>query len=286
MQRKSVYVSSLIVALFSFAGLMGCNVEGRWRQSVDGVPPVEDSVPAAGTPRAGGDAVSIADAHEVDLVETLLTHRNRYIETLRRLRQYYEEHGNAEKEAWARFELQGLARVQKFRYLLDAEVPSVALRPTEEIPEADALYEKGRDLMRRGGHGIPGIYRQDRMIEAAEVFRELIQRYPNSDKIDDAAFLCGEIHKEYLPGQEPIAIKWYERAWTWNPQTPHPARFQAAVIYDFRLHDRDRALELYREVLKHEAQHKGNVDFATRRIQELTGGATGSKTTNRTAGSR
>jgi TolA-binding protein len=117
------------------------------------------------------------------------------------------------------------------------------------------------------------------MVEAVGVFRELIERYPTSDKIDDAAFQLGQVHKEYLQDQEPIAVKWYERAWAWDPNTPHEPRFQAAVIYDYRLHDRDRALELYQLVLKDETPEQSsvnklarrtNVDFATRRIGELT----------------
>jgi tetratricopeptide (TPR) repeat protein len=221
---------------------------------------------------AGGVDISIVDAHEVDLVESVVDHRTRYQQTLRQLHGYYESHGQVDKARWAAFELNGFRGVKQFRYLLDAEVPTIALKPSEQLEEADALFEKGRELMRAGGHGVPGIYREDRMIEAAELFRELIQRYPNSDKVDDAAFLCGEIHKDYLPGQEEIAVSWYERAWTWNPQTDYPARFQAAVVFDYRLHDRARALELYRAAAEHEEAHQANARFATRRIQELTTG--------------
>jgi hypothetical protein len=39
------------------------------------------------------------------------------------------------------------------------------------------------------------------------------------------------------------------------------------------LHDRDRALELYRGVLEHETDNNSRVRFAARRISELTGGA-------------
>jgi hypothetical protein len=67
-----------------------------------------------------------------------------------------------------------------------------------------------------------------------------------------------------------LAVKWYERAWTWNPDTPHPARFQAAVVYDYRLHNRARALELYHAVLEHETADDKNARFATRRIGELS----------------
>ena len=138
------------------------------------------------------------------------------------------------------------------------------------IEEADALYKQGLDLMKKGGHGVPALFREEVMVEAAGVFRDLIKRFPTSDKIDDAAFMCGEIHKEYLPDQDLLAVKWYERAFQWDPDTPHPARFQAAVVYDIRLHDRDRALELYTHVINQETDIRSNVWYASQRIRELT----------------
>jgi hypothetical protein len=134
------------------------------------------------------------------------------------------------------------------------------------------MYARGQELMRKGGHGLPALYSQDLMLEALSTFVDLIRKYPSSDKIDDAAFWCGEIHKEYLKDQEPIAVKWYERAFTWDPNTPHPARFQAAVTYDFRMHDRARALELYRQVIEDEDNNRSNVSFAVTRVDQLTQG--------------
>ncbi|MCH8149982.1 MAG: hypothetical protein IH987_18725, partial [Planctomycetes bacterium] len=257
--------------------LAGCNVDGLWadgqaarraqRASLQGREVSDDVID-----------ISVADTQEVDLVEQLVMHRLAYRRTLANLRAYYEQHGYSHKELWASYEMDGLVSVKMFRYLMDAEIPSEDLRAQSSIPDADGLYEKGLALMRQGGHGVPVLYRQDKMVEAAKVFRTLIEDYPQSDKIDDAAFMCGEIHKEYLPGQERIAVRWYERAWTWNPQTPHAARFQAAVVYDYRLHDRDRALELYQAVLKDEVGDKSNVRFATRRIHELTTGDRSART--------
>lgn len=267
--ERSFVRYGLLVVLVGVGVLhVGCNIGGLWA----------DRQLPAGAQRANfggaGDDhsvdISVTDAQEVDLVEQLVTHRLAYRRTLANLRVYYERHGYAHKESWAAHELKGLNTVNMFRYLMDAEIPSEELRPQASIPEADALYEKGLELMTQGGHGVPALYRQDKMIQAAKVFRSLIESYPQSDKIDDAAFMCGEIHKEYLPGQERIAVRWYERAWTWDPETPHNARFQAAVVYDYRLHDRDRALELYQAVLKEESRDRSNVRFATRRIHELT----------------
>ncbi len=257
----------ILVAVLLGVGLYGCNVDPRWSTRFG----TRDSL----TGHGGKGAVDItaADEHEVDLVEAVAASRNAYHKNLKALFDYYSRNGYDAKRSWAAMELNGLRAVKKFGYLLDAEVPSGRLAAKDSIPEADKLYKQGVALMRRGGHGIPGIFRQDRMIEAAEVFRQMIHDYPTSDKIDDAAFLCGEIHKEYLEGQEPIAVKWYERAWTWDPHTPHPAKFNAAVTYDYRLHDRDRALELYHEVANDPDSTPANARFAVRRIEELTKGA-------------
>lgn len=258
-----------VACLLACAGLLagGCNIDGLWADRDVPEGPVARQ-PAPGETDNSQDFV--ADAEEVDLVEQLVAHREAYHAALLRLRDYYQQRGNATKLAWAEFELKGVRNVTAFRYIMDAEVPSESLRPTDSIAAANALYDKGVELMRKGGHGIPGVFRRDLMVEAAGVFRELITQYPTSDKIDDAAFFEGEIYKEYLPGLERIALEWYKRAWTWDPETPHPARFQAAVVSDYRLHDRDRALELYHEVITIETADRTNVRFAMRRIYELT----------------
>lgn len=272
MFSRTVRLASVAVFCLGLGILSsGCNVDGLWADRQGPKGPVTSATHPRGAGAAGKAVdITVADAQEVDLVEKVILHRALYHRTLGQLRDHYEAHGDAAKLGWAEFELKGVRKVKPFRYLLDSEIPSDSLKPVEQIAEADALYERGLELMRGGGHGVPGLYREDLMIEAARVFRDLIERYPTSDKIDDAAFYEGEIHKEYLPGQETIAVKWYERAWTWNPDTPHPARFQAAVTYDYRLHDRDRALELYQSVIKHETAIKSNVRFATNRIHQLT----------------
>jgi len=270
MRTTGIGLTSFSIVGF-VATLSGCNMDARWTQTSvqpGGLTPEEKAAQLASESQTD---ISVATAQEVDLVETTLDYRARYKESLDHLRKYYEAHGYVNKANWAAFELEGLRRVKQFRYLLDAEVPSDALRPTERIYEANEIYEKARELMRSGGHGVPMVYRRDRMLEAAKLFRELIERFPDSDKIDDAAFYCGEIHKEYLPGQDEIAVRWYERVWTWNPETEYPARFQAATVYDYRLHDRVRALELYQAAIEHESQHTGNAGAAARRIRQLTG---------------
>ncbi len=234
--------------------------------------------PVAGAPVTSMESVEIArqsemtlaQMSEVDLVEQLLYHRTMYSRTLRDLAEYYQDRGYSEKRKWAQNELSGLQRVRPYHYLLDSELARLDLQPVDQDPDADALFAAAVTKARNAGHGIPGIYSETQMIEALQMFKQLIREYPSSDKIDDAAYYCGELHKEYFKGEDGIAVQWYERAWTWDPATPHPARFQAAVVYDLRLHERQKALELYRAVLATEKDNSSNLRWATERIKQLT----------------
>ena len=264
---RAFKIRSTLVALTFVTGVSvaGCNIDGRRARLRSADPAVANYIEPAVLP---ADAVA-HDVPEVDLVESVLSHRTRYRRDLSRLYEYYRRHGDTTKADWAAFELKGLKTVKQFKYFLDAEIPPKELKATESVPEADAMLDQGLELMRRGGHGVPAFYREDRMVEAADTLRRLVELYPGSDKIDDAAFYLGEIHREYFPGQKFLAAQWYERATSWNPATPHPARFRAAVIYDEYLRDRDHALELYHGVLNHET-NAGHARHATRRIHFLT----------------
>ena len=273
--------SSTILVGFVLPAVGGCNVDPLFGKQRAPKGPVVSVSETTGARALADTGLSVIGQSEVDLVEAMVQHRSAYLHSLEALRDYYRQHGYLTKESWAEFELSGLKKVQTFRYVMDAEIPAERLRPTESNSDADAMFDHGTELMRKGGHGgLPALYREKPMIEAVGVFRELIERHPSSDKIDDAAFWLGVIHKEYFKDQEQISVQWFERSFTWDPATPHPARFEAAVVYDYRLHDRDRALELYRRVLKEETSRRSNVDFAARRIEQLT------KETSRSAGLR
>jgi tetratricopeptide (TPR) repeat protein len=212
--------------------------------------------------------VDIVGVNEADLVEATAMHRQAYRQHLIALHGYYLNHGNTEKARQAERELRDLRKVKQYRFLTEAEVPQRSLRPSQSIAAADALYEDGLHYLKSGGHGIPLYYDENKMKIALEKFQTIIRDYPMSDKIDDAAFYCGEIHKEYFNDNN-TAVQFYLKAIEWDPNTPHSARFQAAVVLDYRLHDRDAALELYQRVLKEETFEKTNVSFSRRRIGQL-----------------
>jgi hypothetical protein len=213
-------------------------------------------------------AMSLADASEVDLVEQLIYHRTHYLTTLEQLAAYYGGRGYADKETWAQGELSDARRIRPYHYLLDSEIPRLTLVAKNSIPDADRLYNRAVKVAQRAGHGVPGVYNREQMTEALRIFMQLIREYPSSDKIDDAAFYCGELNKEYFEGTDTVAVRWYECAWTWDAATPHPARFQAAVVCDYRLHDRARAVELYRAAIAAEP-NRSNRRWAIERINRL-----------------
>src|SRR5439155_1584991 len=81
--------------------------------------------------------------------------------------------------------------------------------------------------------------------------------YPQSDKIDDAAFQLGEIYESKAYKQYRRAAMYYERTFQWNQNTQFEARLRAARLYDKQLNERARAIELYKEVTTHETDTKG-----------------------------
>jgi TolA-binding protein len=217
--------------------------------------------------------IPITNRTEVDLVEEMMMHRAMYSRLLQALVTFYSERGNDEKATWARTELNDLKNhVKPYKYIKDAELPAENLQPTNSVAEADKLYDEAMALLKKGGHGVPVFYNQETMKQALAKFKELVDKYPSSDKIDDACFYIGEIHKEYFEEKDnSIAIDWYKRALTYNPKTPHPVRFQIAVIVDFRLHEREEALKWYNAVLTEEPDaEKSNTEFSKKRIRQLT----------------
>lgn len=259
-ESKSVW---LFVSMLAVAGVCGCNNSHH-----------DSDVVTGGNTGAypAGDPIRVADATEIDLVEEMARYRANYRNYLETLKDFYIQKGYSQKAKWAERELADLNMVKTYAYIVPAETRQAnEAGALDSIPAADALYDDGMNYARQGGyHGVPLVYDKDKLKLALERMNRLIRDYPTSDKVDDAAFVCAEIYKEFFNDNE-RAVIYYQRVWEWDPYTPYPARFQAAVIYDYRLHDRDRALELYQQVVETENTNRSNLRWSVRRIQQLTG---------------
>jgi len=109
---------------------------------------------------------------------------------------------------------------------------------------------------------------EDKLRGALNKFNQLIERFPSSNKIDDAAYRAGRIYEHFRDWD--IAAVYYQRCFQWNDVTAYPARFRAAFILDQRLLQRTEALTLYQLAVDREARYTKNTEFAQKRILELT----------------
>ncbi len=212
--------------------------------------------------------IDLANLSEPDRIEQLQQIRANYKIILQNLIQCFDSSGQSRKADWARQELTDLNRVRKYPYLVEVDIQDTNLSPRDSIIEADRMYEEGLKLMKNSKF-LPFINNNRGLKDALDKFTLLIKCYPTSDKIDDAAFYAGEISKEYF-NDDIQAIRYYEMSMKWDPKTPHPVRFECAVIYDFRLHDRARAMAMYQRVLKEEADiDQTNTNFSAVRLTQL-----------------
>jgi hypothetical protein len=203
---------------------------------------------------------------DIELVERLLAARRDYQVSLEALHNHYKAVGDTERAHWAEDELRQYHRVGKQAYRLELDVPPPTLQASHNVPEANELYKRGMSYKDRGW----GTDYIDNQRRAELLFQQLLTHYPQSDKIDDAAYQLGDIYESKAYKQPRRAAQYYERCFQWNNNTTFDARLRAARIYDKQLQERGRAVELYREVTTHETDQK-RIAEATKRLQELTG---------------
>ncbi len=204
---------------------------------------------------------------EAALVEQVIAARRDWKDALAALDDHYRQKGlgfkaRAIDNTQRRFDV-----VDQYDYLLSVEIPPATLRPTQFDEKANALFEQALKT-HRWGKPLPlwTDYRAQR--RALIMFRDLVYQHPNSTKIAESAYYIAEIYKEYFD-ENVRAVHWYERAWQWDRNIQLPARSQAAYVYDIRLSNYGKALELYHEVIKYEQFSPNRVRYAYQRIEEL-----------------
>lgn len=263
--------SILVIAILAVA-LVGCEGIARKHDSRVGVdiqpPAMEDD-----------HLVAAEDLPNIpDKVEGMMAARQAYITEMFTLERSYLMCGDTVRANWARRQREVTEGIEVYPYLTEAAPEQrVVVAPEESIPEADKLYAEGVKLF-ESLQNLPfgAMIKQggEDPRTALRLFKRILSEYPKSDKVDDAAFYCGDIYKEYLRDDDPdneLVIRYFRWAVALDPGTPHPARFNCAVVYDWRLHNRAAAIELYHQVLEtEEAGNNSNQRFAATRIEQLT----------------
>lgn len=214
------------------------------------------------SPPAPGKAAPPSD---IELVEKLLAARRDYQVALEQLRSHYVAKGEVERAGWAEEELRGFHRILKQAYRLELDVPPPTLQATQNVPDANEMYRRAMSYKDKGwGNDL-----LDNQRRAELLLQQVLTSYPQSDKIDEAAYQLGDLYEGRLYKQYRRAALYFERCFQWNPNTQFDARLRAARIYDRQLAERTRAIELYREVTTHETDPKW-MQEAKKRLQELS----------------
>lgn len=228
--------------------------EAQWFKWT-GIPPVAE--PAGPGPAGSDDRM---------LVESLAAARNAYIRSLASLYAMYEPKDPFKAKVIRRVQ-QRLDVVRVYGYSFETEIPGPDLKPVRPDADADRLFDQALGMY-RSGKGLPLLPAYQKERQALMMFQEIIKKHPDSTRIALSAFYIGEIYKEFF-NENVRAVRWFERAWQWDPTIPLPARFEAATVYDLRLGDREKAIELYTAVQRDETFNASNVNTAQRRLREL-----------------
>jgi TolA-binding protein len=220
------------------------------------------------TPRAQTQQTPDPKARgDLQLVQKLLTARKEYQKALEQLYVHYHQVTDKERERWAKEELIQFHRVPKHAFILDLVVPPPNLNGNQNVQEANRLFTWAMEKFKDKGYGTDYIDNQRR---AELVFQEILTKYPQSDKISDVAFMLGDIYESKAYRMYYLAVEYYHRCYQWNPRTSLEARLRAARIYDRHLQNRNKAVEVYREVTTHETDPR-RIQEAQKRLAELSG---------------
>lgn len=218
------------------------------------------------TEPAKGDALPPGAGSDVALVERALTARKEYEASLKALYEYYARVGDKQRLAWAERELMAYHMMWKPSYNLDVrDVPPPTLQASVNVKEANDLF---RTAMEYKGKGFGDDYVLN-MRRAEVLLREVLEKYPNSDKIGDVAYQLADLYEGRAYKQYDRAARYYERSFQWvKGGARTDARLRAAVLYDRQLNERSKAIELYRAVVDHDT-NADHIRQAEKRLAEL-----------------
>jgi tetratricopeptide (TPR) repeat protein len=213
---------------------------------------------------APGQSAGSTVQDDVSAVKRVQAARTEYQSSLEELRAHYLRSGDFERVRWVEDELLAYHRISKRAYRLELDVPPPTLTPNQNISEANELFRRAVMFKTKGW----GSELDDNFRRAELLLQQLINLYPQSDKLSETAFHLGDIYESRAFKQFRRAAIYYERSFQWNPQTTNEARLRAARLYDRTLNDSSRAMQLYREEMNQTADPR-RLEEAKRRLQEM-----------------
>ena len=246
-----------VMLVVSICVLTGCESEDMGRSQV---------LPAAAKVGNTGGVVKPVTEREADLVEQMALSRQEYRKSLMRMSDYYEQTGDNMKLGWSKKELAAFDRMTQYSYIIEATVGGGEVRSLQSITAADVLYDDA--LAADDAARFLIIVDDAKLRLALTKYNDLIRLYPESDKVDDAAYRAADIYEHFKDYS--IALLYYKRVFQWNPENEYPARYKAAYLLDRKFLLLNEAVTLYNEALEKEELSQNFAEFAQMRVVELT----------------
>ena len=255
MQQRARSLAVLLLVVASTAGAATCE------KCLVEVPEGRTLCPAC---QAKLDAIKVVHVNEMGLVDAAAQARLAYEQALEALLQYYRGIGDAAKIKRARQELTLLRRLPYHRHLAVGDLLK-NVQPPRPVPEADKLYKEARQYQTQ--FALWG-WKRKYLQAALDRYRYILTTHPDSNKLVLASYQMGMIYASPAYEDYPRAARCFEKCFEWDPHTTVPARYMAARIYDRKLHDPNKALELYELSAKTE-DHPDYRPVALGRIRKL-----------------
>jgi TolA-binding protein len=209
------------------------------------------------------DRLTDMKSREEQITNAIISTRENYKNTLEELIQYYLDVGNQLRLKKARNELKALNKVPQFGYLM-ASGDTTNINPSKNIEEANILFEDGKSYK----SALNIINKKSKLLSAEARFKKIINDYPESDKVDDAAYELADIYDSYYFKDYESAAFYYVKSYNLNENTDKPARFKAAWVYDKHLKDFKEAVKNYNEVLRN-SKDEAHRSTAKTRLDQL-----------------
>lgn len=115
----------------------------------------------------------------------------------------------------------------------------------KDIPAANALFENAQ-MLRTAANPLK---RRERHFKALKRYQDILDKYPESDKVELANYWAGRIYEGIHYRKHARAVEYYRKVWERNPDTQTDARWRVAVIMEKVIKDFDRAVEAYQDVV-------------------------------------
>lgn len=184
---------------------------------------------------------------ERELVRSVYDARKSYQSSLERLRSYYSQINHEENRYWVEKELTDYHLALKSPYILDMDLPPASLKASKNDPKANRIFREALDWLNR-----VGIDKEENTKRAEILLQRILRDHKDSDKVDEACYYLGQIYSSKYFQMYRRAVAYYERVFTYEPDTNLDARLQAALLYEKDLGNSQRAIALYQEILARE----------------------------------